>query len=95
VHPATSQFSGRDGHHQLERYQSPIMLATTDKVQGLSLHNSVILGVVLGIMVVPEFDLGLSRCCMSWWNIHSSCLAAVTGSVYYTIRHDLAQYNQT
>ncbi len=38
------------------RDQYPIMLAwavTTDKVQGVSLHNSVILGVILGVMVKP------------------------------------------
>jgi len=38
------------------RDQYPIMLAwavTTDKVQGLSLHNSVILGVIFGMLVKP------------------------------------------
>ena len=38
------------------RDQYPVMLAwavATDTVQGLSLHNSVILGVIFGMLVKP------------------------------------------
>ena len=45
IRPATSRFSGRNGRHQFERYQHPIVLAwpvTIRQVQGLSLHKAII-----------------------------------------------------
>ncbi len=58
VRPATFKFSGRDGRHQFERCQYPIVLSwavTIHKVQlqGLSLDKSLISEVIFGIKVKP------------------------------------------
>ena len=68
IRPATSRFSGKDGRHQFERYQYPIVLAwavTVHTVQGISLNQiwtrlSLILGKTS--LIMARLHAGISRC---------------------------------